>query len=314
MKKFLCALALLLVTCGVRGEIQYSDIVRWRLATKSYVDNSPAATGAVHTIILNSVTYTGATITISGVLTNNGVGYTLSNLTVRGTFVSTNADALYDAKGASAAVRTSITNGTILINGVELSNISALAQSAVQAITFNGGTLTGTNITINALTNGMNYTNLAGFGDIVASNTSAFYLSSNPSNYVTASITNGLLATNGVTSIVYSNASDFATTGSVAGAIAHVGTTNNPHSVTAAQAGADPTGSASGVQSNLTAHVEATGTNVHGLGTASTSAVDDFVPVNSLVFTNGTTLRDGVLNGTNGVYFAVGTNNYWILF
>lgn len=47
---------------------------------------------------------------------------------------------------------------------------------------------------------------------------------------------------------------------------------------TAGDVGADPVGSASAVQGNLTTHIGLTGTAVHGLGTASTHADTDFAP------------------------------------
>jgi hypothetical protein len=51
----------------------------------------------------------------------------------------------------------------------------------------------------------------------------------------------------------------------------HVADTSNPHSVTAAQAGADPTGSAAAVQANLTTH-EADTTNPHSVSAAQAGA------------------------------------------
>jgi hypothetical protein len=48
----------------------------------------------------------------------------------------------------------------------------------------------------------------------------------------------------------------------------HTSNTSNPHSVTAAQAGADPTGSAAAVQTNLTTHTGSTAIHVPAVGTA----------------------------------------------
>ena len=54
----------------------------------------------------------------------------------------------------------------------------------------------------------------------------------------------------------------------------HTGDTNNPHGVTAAQAGADPAGSADAVQTNLDSHTAATD-NPHSVTTSQIGAVNN---------------------------------------
>ncbi len=83
----------------------------------------------------------------------------------------------------------------------------------------------------------------------------------------------------------------------------HTADTGNPHSVTASQVGADPLGSADGVQANLDTHVGDT-SNPHLVTASQVGAV----PSTGGVFTGDVTIGDGVSGRTLNVRTIDGQN------
>lgn len=95
---------------------------------------------------------------------------------------------------------------------------------------------------------------------------------------------------------------------------AHTSNTSNPHSVTAAQVGADPSGSAAAVQSNLDAHTSNT-SNPHSVTAAQVGA--DVIGIHSFVSVPASPTASGspgqwAWDGTY-VYICVAANT-WVRF